>query len=209
MNYKEAFRYQNFLKDTIFSISTLLNDPSFILRCTEFHHRSAACSSAVDEEIEDTNQSRHNEVKNTGNILKLLEAVLAEQSGLSMAISAAKKNAPIMTDAELEINKVRRSAAQIYHSLCTDHQESVKSTGYDKTFAVDGTQTTYSYPLERTYTRDYDLDHAKQRYKELSAQADKMSAVIEKELICGVVDFSPKWTLHDSIDDMIISLIAE
>ena len=210
MNYKEAYRYQNYLKNKISAMARYLGDEDFTHRCREVHFRSAACPTAIDEVVEDSNSNCHDDLKNAENMLKLLESVLSEQQALSVAIALAKRQTALMMDAELEINKTRRAVADIYSGLLEKPSiQTIRSTAYDRTFAVDGTQTSYCYTVERTFTRDYDIDSVKQRYKDLSVTADKISALTEKELICGVVDFSPKWTVQDSLEDMLTSILPE
>ncbi|MBU5438472.1 hypothetical protein KQI42_10655 [Tissierella sp. MSJ-40] len=212
MTIKECGRYANFLDRTISNLIQISNYNlnSKIYSVTEIHKKSASYKEAEDEivevEYEDTLDIDIPELTN------LLENLVEEKAQLADKIAEAKKDIsielegkkPMNLDSSIEYAKLlRRLSSDYLNNLATkkDKKSKEKRTGY--AFNVEGNQTAYYYETEIITSIVYDKEPLIKKDKETRKMADKISEKIEQAMSKNIVDFEPKYSYLDSIEDIV------
>ena len=204
MKLKEAFRYQNTLKDMIYEAKMFLLTRDNITKITEIHKKSTACEDAEDE-IKEINKSKNEVEPNV--IIDLLYDLVKEKNAVTMAIAEAKKSAKFDLDAAIEVNKLNQELAGVYKKLSNikSSEDVITGTGY--TFNVDGNQTSYVYEIQRTSQINYDREHVRKLQKKLDRESDAKSLEIESLILETEVPIEPKFEVGDTLDDVLETIL--
>jgi hypothetical protein len=214
LNIKEACRYANFLDEIYLELQMEFSQENYIFTTTEKHLKSKACLNTEDEVIDASPDNKYDisNIKLNG-IANLLMDILDEKLKLALAIEEGKKQVKLdwvedgknlTLDAALEHNKKLRAAADTFLRQLTDIKSSeIKKLGTDYTFNQEGNQVPYRYNIEVIKTINYDRNAIKKLYKKILKKTDEISIQIDQIMLKEVVDFTPKFDLHDSMGEII------
>lgn len=206
---KEACRYKNFLNNTIASIVNLLNNKSNITEVVETHYKSKGNPNATDEIISEPSERIFTCKAN--DLVYLVKALTDESLALSIAINKAKSEKinweengeKIDLDTAIEYNKVVRNQIEEFKPLTTIKNKLIKTDGRDYLINGEGNQVSYFYPIEKEVKIDFDKKVVANLVKKLLEKTDKISIAIEEFMLREIVDISPKYNIHDTVEEII------
>lgn len=211
LNIKDAGRYANYLKGIISQVENLMYYNTNFLKTTETHLKSKANPDAVDETV--TNEVERIFTGQIQDMAFLVRDLINHKLQLALAIEAAKKDLTIewkeegvnlTLDTAIEYNKNLREMAKSYLSRLTNLKSTVgKTTARAFKINVEGNQVPYTYDVETKTELDFDKDIIKDLYKKTLDKTDKISILIDQAELKEIVDFTPKYDLHDSLEDVI------
>lgn len=208
---KEAGRYSNFLKEKMNEINYLAayGLDNKVRTTIETHKRSEAIADGVDEEIEVEGREVDVEI-DIDSLNILVDDILEEKILLAIAIGKAKKTIEIVDgkevldlDSAIEYSKTLRGFIERYYLNFTELKPSTsKKQGVGYTFNIEGNQVSYQYPIEIETTLNIDKEYYIKRLKEAKLKADKISQSIETSMSSNIVEFVPRYSYLDSLEDM-------
>lgn len=213
MNIKEACRYQNFLTRVISELNDYLIEGSNVVKIKERHLKSKVHKDAQDEEIDNTPVRRYDIPVNT--IINFVNELINEKLRVSMAIEKAKRlirinwvenNEQLTLDTAIEHNKNIYNYANVLKPLIKIKTTETKIQGTDYTFNAEGNQVTYVYPIERVKSVDFNKEQTRELYKKILVKADKISTEIDTAMLKDIVDYIPKYNIHDTVEDLLNEL---
>lgn len=201
MYLKEAFRYQNFLSQTIDRTAACLSIQNYVTKTTQEHLRSKANPEAEDETVEIAVDRPFNCTNNQ--LVSFLEHLMKEKERLTAAISAAKRSCTIDIDAELANNRVRQKVAAALSDMSKMRvtESIVRGVGYK--FNGEGNQVPYNYDIKQVTTIDFDRNKVRNAGRDLMSKADEVSTEIDKVMVELVVDYTPEYSINDSFEDIV------
>lgn len=197
MNLKEAFTYQNFLDRLAVNATESIRDRSHAFIVHQTHKRKAANVDAEDTtEIVDAGEFSEND-----DVIRFMDRVIELKHDLSAAITNAKMSVEFDMDAELDANRLRRSAADALKQMLrfTSSTRTEKATDYK--FNVEGNQTSYRYDVEIVMEERFDRAAAKSRLRDLLRKADEVSAKIDTAMVTTEVEFDAPFDVNDTFED--------
>lgn len=200
MNFKDAFRYQNFLGELFVNVHNYITTRSNLVNVTEHHLKNKHNADASDEVIDATSTSKVG--VDIDKMVDLLIAVLDEKEKVGIAIAQAKAKHLFEIDAEAAHNKLRQRAVAALQFMSAIKSSKDKLRGTDYKFNGEGNQVSYSYNIERTVEPDFDRAKIKELIRSLSEKSDEVSTGIEKSLLDDVVVFEPRFSISDKFDDI-------
>lgn len=211
INLKEACRYANYLDDVLYKVGALFDRSENAYKITELHKRSESNPAVADEEVVVTNERIF--TKQLSDIAFLYERLLNEKLQLALAINIAKSthtiawsenNQMLDLDSAIEYNKKLRNFSQSKLKYLSNKKDSMdKLVGKGFMINAEGNQVAYSYTVEKNYKVDFDKKVISDKSKKLLEKTDKISTLIDEFMLKQIVDFTPAYSLHDSVEDII------
>ena len=197
---KEAFAYQKYLQNLIESLEIELARDVNVMQITAIHKKHAADRDAEDFTVDMT--ANRTFPGNPDDLIRFYAFLIDEKMDLTMDIFKAKKNLPIELDVELANNALRRMASKTLSRIIrTKKRKEVEKDEFGYRMNAEGNQVRYTYEVVETYREDYDRIKTKalsNRYKE---EADRISNEIDKALLQPCVDFAPKISYDEELED--------
>jgi hypothetical protein len=211
LSIKEAGRYANYLKGLISGAEYLLGYKQNYMKTTETHFKSKGNPEAQDETIEVVTE-RHFNCK-ANDLVYMISELIEEKLKLAMAMENAKNGLTIeweengqklTLDAAIEYNKKLREFIDNFVCNLANVKTTVsKTSGVAYKMNAEGNQTSYRYDVDVKNEIDFDKDVVKDFYKKVQLKTDKISTLIDKAQTSEIVNFEPKYSVHDSLDDII------
>ena len=206
MNLKEAFRYQKFLDAMMNQGRRSLCNPEHVLKVTKKHLRSTANADAEDmEEIVEPDMPFFP----NDDVVRFMEWLVGERQKLSVAIGQAKASVGFDIDAAIDTNKFRQIVYGSIKSMLDFHASKSRTQGRDYRFNINGDQTPYYYDVEVTREEAFDREASRAVMRQMITDADQISADIDAALINTQVDYTPKFDVNESFDDVMAVFTAE
>ena len=199
---KDAYRYQKCLSTMIGQAETLLSNNSFVTSTTQKHNRKKANSEAEDEIIEVDKPITDFTAMD---VINFIADVIKEKQKISDAIVAAKRNTEIDIDSSISLNKIKQEYIGYLHRLAAMDSSERKTYGTDYKFDVDGKQTSYRYEVIETTTIDFDRNDVRGLAKKLQKECDNISSKLDLIELTTDVEFTPKWDVNDTLEEIITS----
>lgn len=218
MTIKEAGRYANFLEEMRQRFSNLAYNgiESKLVDVVENHKRSEAYKEAEDEII---NVEFEDEIDvELDTLTGILDDIIKEKITLANAIAKAKREINIEIDektimdldSSIEYAKLlRKMSTDYFYPLINRKEGKTKENRRAFAFNVEGNQTPYFYEVEIEKTLQYDKSKFVRKDKENRLLADKISQEIDRAMNSLVVEFEPKYSYLDSMEDIVNSKILE
>lgn len=206
MNLKESFRYQSFLEAMMRNASSSLMQREHCLTTTKTHKRHQVNPDAEDtvEVVECESSYYPND-----NVISFMEWLVNEREKLTTAIGEAKASVGFDIDAAIETNKFRQTLSNSVRGMLNYKPSKRTDTGRDYKFNVEGNQTTYVYEVEVVTAESYDKDRAKKVMRDVISQADRVSAEIDAAMINTVVNYTPRFDVNETFEDVMAEFVAE
>lgn len=199
---KDAYRYQKCLSTMIGQAETLLLNNSFVTSTTQKHNRKKANSEAEDEIIEVDKPITDFTAMD---VINFIADAIKEKQKISDAIVAAKRNTDIDIDSSISLNKIKQEYIGYLRRLAAMDSSERKTYGTDYKFDVDGKQTSYRYEVIETTTIDFDRNDVRGLAKKLQKECDNISSKLDLIEITTDVEFTPKWDVNDTLEEIITS----
>ena len=203
IDFNDACRYQNFLKNIFRDVCSHIMNNDFITTTAKTHHMSDACKTAEDK-VEVSKSPFDDSSITPDKMIKFGLAVINEREKLAEAISLAKAQADLQVDAACMINKDKRVFADylsLMSKLKTQENES-NGTGYTMN-EIDGKQTSYIYKVTTVRKINFDRNFVKGVSSRLNKEIKETSKEIERFNLDVQVDFDPRWSEEDSLEDIL------
>lgn len=209
---KEAGRYSNFISAQTSEIVNLLSTDMRhkLIETTELHKKSLAIPELEDEIIVlESNSTVDYELEELTEIMSIL---LDEKRELSKAIADAKKEIEIKDekgniytiDSALETAiTLRNIATRYFGKLASAKERKLKQSERGYTFNLEKNQVTYTYEKEVTEKLEYDRNEYKRKEKEMKLEADTLSDNVEKAMNLESVNFDPRYSYLDEVEDIV------
>ena len=195
---KEAFRYQNLLDSFIDEALILLRDENFIVKKKETHNRKKVNKDANDEEF----NVEYKDCEFTPNeLIDFVFDVVNEKTRLTDAISNAKRKTDIDIDSTVSMNRVRQRCVITLIDMLKHKTTSEESQGFDYKFNENGDQVRYVYPKTIISTINFDRNTVRNLSRKWREESDNNSTKLDLLEVTTEVDFTPKWSFDDTLED--------
>lgn len=205
MNLKESFRYQNFLDSLISSARSSITNPMHGMVVTKYHMKSKTNPEAEDlKEIVEVEGFYPNDT-----VVEFLMWAIKEKENLANLISKAKVTSEFDLDSAVSANRQRKEAIRSINSLLARKESKTKEFGTDYKFNVEGDQVTYRYEIEVERKENFNRAELKAVVKSLNSKCDETSSKIDEFLINTILDYTPRFDVNISFDDVMESFIVE
>lgn len=199
---KEAYRYQKCLSTMIGQAEALLLNNSFVTSTIQEHNRKKANSDADDETVKvDKTITDFNAM----DVINFIADAIKEKQKISDAIVVAKRNTEIDIDSSISLNKIKQEYIGYLRRLAAMDSSERKTYGTDYKFDVDGKQTSYRYEVIETTTIDFDRNDVRGLAKKLQKECDNISSKLDLIELTTDVEFTPKWDVNDTLEEIITS----
>lgn len=198
---KEAFQYMNYLDRMVESGYSYIKDREFVTSTEQRHIKSKADKEAINEVI--VVPKPYNVSFMPMAVIDMISEIIRERETLSQVIYSVKKKSDFDIDQAISINKKKQDFIRYLTrmSLIKPSNEMTSGTGYK--FNVNGDQTAYKYDIEEVTTIDFDRKAIKSIIKKLTDQTEAVSKEHDRFMILTEVDFTPKWNMTDSLEDIL------
>lgn len=214
LSIKEAGRYSNFLQNTLqelYRLSWSGMEPKLVEK-TVLHKKSLAKEGLEDEEILVKEEGSISEDVTLEKVVSLIDELMLEKALLTKEINLAKAEIEIEFDGKvlgldsaIEYAKLSRECSELFYRHLLLNREEGVSKGYDRgyTFNVEGNQVSFQYETETTTKLLFDKEEYKEKEKEMLLKADSLSEEIDKQFTRKIVNFNPKHSYLDSVNDLL------
>ena len=198
MNMKDAFRFQNKLKNLMCEATSILQDRRNIVKVKTTHLRSKVMSDALDAVVEETAPSEY--AGHANEVAAFIMLLMEEREKLSKAIHAAKSGLDLDMDSEVSLNAARQSIARTFKRMndlrSSEQLLSGGGTGYR--FNAEGNQISYCCDVKRVTTINYDRKVIHAALGKLNRQADETSNRLDLCLVTSKVDYTVPFDVNAS-----------
>ena len=209
MNLKEAFRFQNKLKNLMQEIEIILMNDRNTMITENTYMRKKVMAEAQDETVVDTSSFEF--VNSITELVQFQMLLMHERIKLSEAIQRTKAALKFDMDSEFSMNIVRRRTATLYRHL-SDRQASetiIRDGGTGYRFNAEGNQVSYHCDVKRVTKINFDRNVVRKFASDLQKKADKVSADLDLCLINSEVDYEPIFNVNDSFKEIFSAYLAE
>jgi len=203
MDFNDACRYQNFLHDLLDEIQLHLAEDAFVTTTVKTHHKSDANKAASDE-IETAKNPLADLKITPDQIVDFGLAVIEERENLAKAIARAKAQADMQIDAACMANKDKRVFASFLDRIAGMRTQESEGSGTAYMMnEIDGKQTPYVYKITTVKKINFDRNKIKGIANRFKREMKETSKEIEKYNLNIQVNFDPRWSEEDSLEDIL------
>ena len=203
LDFNDACRYQNFLKTMFNKVCRHVMDTDFIITTVKTHHMSDACKTAEDK-VEVSKSPFDDTSITPDKMIKFGLAIINEREKLAEAISFAKAQADLQVDAACMINKDKDTFSNYLANIANLKTKETESNGTGYTMnEIDGKQTSYVYKISVVNKINFDRNFVKGVTSRLKREMKDTSKEIERFNLDVQVDFEPRWSEDDSLEDIL------
>ena len=209
MNLKEAFRFQNKLKNLMQEIEIILMNDHNTMITENTYMRKKVMAEAQDETVMDTSSFEF--VNSITELIQFQMLLMRERIKLSEAIQQTKATFKLDMDSEYSMNIVRRRIATLYRHL-SDRRASeiiIRDGGTGYRFNAEGNQVSYHCDVKRVTKINFDRNVVRKFASELQKEADKVSDDLDHCLINSKVAYEPIFNVNDSFKEIFSAYLAE
>ena len=211
MNMKDAFRFQNKLKNLMCEATSILQDRRNIVKVKTTHLRSKVMSDALDAVVEETAPSEY--AGHANEVAAFIMLLMEEREKLTVAICRAKAglDLPAGLDGQVSLNARRQDIARLLRHMAGLRSSEVVipngGTGY--CFNNEGNQVSYRCDVKRVTTIHFDRNKIRGMATALSKKADEISMSLDKCLVNTEVSYEPPFDMNDSFEDILSDFIEK
>ena len=172
MNLKDAFRFQNKLKDLMIEATEILQDRRNIVKVKTTHLRSKVMGDAQDAVVEEVAPSEY--AGHANEVAAFLMFILEEREKLCRAIHTAKGGLDLDMDSEVGLNRQRQELAEVFRHMTTlrNSEKTIAGGGSGFRFNGEGNQVSYRCDATQVTTIDFDRNKIRGMATALSKKAD-------------------------------------
>ncbi len=208
MNLKQAFRYQNKIKDILCHITVHLGAKNYITTVKSIHYKKDVFPSMENEEIIENNNSLN---ITPNQLIDFLCFILDEKEALCKAIDKAKKLNNLSIDTDIEMNIARHDVINTLMDMSSIKSEEnlLKNEGFGYIYKEDyKEEAIYHYDIKEIKTINFDRNKVKKLKHKLSILSDEISNNIEKILLITDVEYTPKFDVNSSFEEILEDYFA-
>ncbi len=203
MNLKQAFRYQNKIRDILHHITIHLGSRSYITTVKSIHYKKDVFPSMENEELIENNNSLN---VTPNQLIDFLCFILDEKETLCKAIDKAKKLNNLSIDTDIEMNIARHDVINTLTNMSSIKSEEnlLKNEGFGYIYKEDyKEEAIYHYDIQEIKTINFDRNKVKKLKHKFSVLSDEISNNIEKVLLTTDVDYTPKFDVNSSFEEIL------
>lgn len=202
MNLKDAFRYQNQLKEHMAAALEILSNSENTMETCQTILCSRVMPEAQDVVTIAPRPSEYAE--DIDSLVAFVQWLFGVHAQLTAAIRATKQALPIDLDDAVSLNTQRRGILRVFSDMASlhDSDETLPNAGTAYRFNTDGEQVAYRCDLRRTAARRFSQDSLRRCIKAWNSQVDDISGQIDRAMINAVVDFQPPFHVSDTFGDV-------
>lgn len=203
IDFNDACRYQNHLKDLFTEVVLLLSDNDFITTTVNTHHMSDA-NKVMSDKVEVVSGPFDDLGIAPEKVVDLALDIISERENLENAISIAKAQADLQIDAACMANKDKRTLVSYLNNMGKKKSRETEGNGtFYALNEVDGKQTPFIYKITTVEKINYDRNKVKGIANRLNREMKETSKEIDRYNLDIQVDFEPRWSEEDSIEDIL------
>ena len=202
MNLKEAFRFQNKLRELSAKASDILAVTGNVLRIEVTYLRSKIDPDAENETVVRDSNSPYAGYANE--LVDFLLYLLDQRSALGKAVRAAKAGLDLDMDLETGLNAHRQSLAATFRKMAglRSAESLLPNGGTGYRFNAEGNQVTYQCDAKMVTTINFDRNKVKKLATRLHEQADDISSQLDVILVTTQVDYRPPFNVNDTFESV-------
>lgn len=203
IDFNDACRYQNHLRDLFTEVVLLLSDNDFITTTVNTHHMSDA-NKVMSDKVEVVSGPFDDLGITPEKVVDLALDIISERENLANAISIAKAQADLQIDAACMANKDKRTLVSYLNNMGKKKSRETEGNGtFYALNEVDGKQTPFIYKITTIEKINYDRNKVKGIANRLNREMKETSKEIDRYNLDIRVDFEPRWSEEDSIEDIL------
>lgn len=203
IDFNDACRYQNHLRDLFTEVVLLLSDNDFITTTVKTHHMSDA-NKTMSDKVEVVAGPFDDLGITPEKVVDLALDIISERENLANAISIAKAQADLQIDAACMANKDKRALVSYLNNMGKKKSREIEGNGtFYALNEVDGKQTPFIYKIKTVEKINYDRNKVKGIANRLNREMKETSKEIDRYNLDIQVDFEPRWSEEDSIEDIL------
>lgn len=209
MNLKDAFRFQNKLKNLMYEATSILQDRGNIVKIKTTHLRSKVMADAQDAVVEEAAPSEY--AGHANEVAAFLMSLMEEREKLSKAIHAAKSNLDLDMDSEVGLNRQRQELAEVFRNMTIlrNNEKTIAGGGSGFRFNGEGNQVSYRCDAIQVITIDFDRNKIRGMARALSKKADAVSMALDQCLVNTEVAYEAPFDTNDSFEDILNDFIEK
>ena len=202
MNLKEAFRFQNKLRELSTVAAGILDVPGNVTRVETTYLRKKAMPDAENETVVKESPSPH--AGQVNELVDFLLYLLDQRAALGKAIRAAKAGLELDMDLETGLNAQRQSLAGTLRTMAglRASEMLVPNGGTGFCFNAEGNQVIYRCDAKVVTTINFDRSKVKKLAARLHEQADDISSQLDVILVTTQVDYLPPFNVNDTFESV-------
>ncbi len=201
LSLKQAFAYQNYLKELWESANRYLQSQRNVTVTTVKHLRTKSYAEAEDE-VEVNPKDSTIDVT-VDKMVRFLEDTTEEISKLSNAINIAKTKSDSSLDTMISVNCYKRKVLDTLSYMANIRPTSSKGRATDYRFNNDGDQVSYNYPTETSTVIDFDRNDIRKKVSGLRKEVETISEEIDHVMLDTKVDYEPKYDYMLGFEDVL------
>lgn len=202
MNLKEAFRFQNKLRDLSQEAVKILSNPGHLVK-TE---TTILCKKVMPEDENQVIVSNPTTrfADQINELADFLMYLLEQRTELGNAVSKAKRGMELDFDLETGLNSQRHEFASIFQKMAALRSSETMlpggGTGYR--FNAEGNQVTYRCDAKTVILINFDRNQMRRLAAKLYQQADEVSTLLDVALVTTQVDYQPPLDVNGTFDSI-------
>ena len=198
MNLKEAFRFQNKLRNLQETAAAILGCDSNVTQVKQTYLRKKVMPEAENETTVSIPETDY--ADRITELTSFVMWLLTEREKLCHAIREAKNKLPIDMDSEIGLNAARQEAAQLFGHLRDLRSTEVVLTngGVGYRFNADGNQVSYKCDVRRVTTINFDRNVVREYAANLNQKSNEVSSAIDRCVVTSDVDYIAPFDVNDS-----------
>ena len=202
MNLKEAFRFQNKLRDLSQEAVNILSNPGHLIKTETIVLCKEVIPEAENKLIASRPTSRFSEQINE--LVDFLMYLLDQRADLGNAISKAKAGMELDFDLEAGLNSQRHELASTFQKMTvlrpSESLDPGSGTGYR--FNAEGNQVTYRCDAKIIVSINFDRNKVRRLAAMLYRRADEVSTRLDVALVTTQVDYQPPFDVNGTFESV-------
>lgn len=202
MNLKEAFRFQNKLRDLFAAASGILAIPGNVTKVETTYLRKKVMPDAENEAVVKESPSPY--AGQANELVDFLLYLLDQRAALGRAVRSAKAGLELDMDLETGLNAQRQSLAATLRTMAglRASETLIPNGGTGLCFNAEGNQVVYRCDAKVITTINFDRNKVKKLAAKLHEQADGVSASLDVILVTTQVDYTPPFNVNDTFESI-------
>ena len=209
MNLKEAFRFQNKLRDLTSTAAGILTVPGNVTRVETTYLRKKAMPDAENETVVKESPSPY--AGQVNELVDFLLYLLDQRAALGKAVRTAKAGLELDMDLETGLNAQRQSLAAALRAMAglRASEKLIPNGGTGLCFNAEGNQVIYRCDAKVVTTINFDRNKVKKLAAKLHEEADGVSTRLDVILVTTEVDYQPPFNVNDTFESVFEQFCAE
>lgn len=202
MNLKEAFRFQNKLRELSREAVRILSNPGHLIKTETTVLCKKVVPEAENEVVVSDPTTRFDGQINE--MVDFLMYLLDQRTDLGDAISKAKRGMELDFDLETGLNSQRQEFASTFLKMAVlrSTERLIPNGGTGYRFNAEGNQVTYRCDVKTVISINFDRNKVRKLAARLYQQADQVSTQLDVALVTTQVDYQPPFDVNGTFESI-------